>query len=465
MELWEEKLVDNYGTAVINKKLAIEYQVKGLPRYVSEYLLGFFCQDGINEVNLKEMNEYIKEHLISSKEKEKARHELQIELKKQVIDKFKVTINLTSKKHSENNLEIPSLGEQKATVYNTILKEHPRLLIDGIWGLAQIELDPIEKQIQMTKFKPFQLSDIDLNEFIEARRNFSTDEWMNILVSTIGLDYSNYDFRSKLILISRLIAMVEKNIFMMEFGLPGTGKTYAFEQISAYTRVISGSKITEAQLFYNLRTNQEGILCQYDAVVFDEIDKVKNSGIDDKVINKLYQYLASGKFDRGGVEKNSACGIVMVGNMPREKVDENELLQTLLHETLIHDAFLDRLAGVIPGWELESIKNKDDSLTKHYGFTADYFSEILNKFRDNSYIDLIKGRLKLINAGIRDEDAVEKTISGLIKLIYPHGEITKEEFIELIDYAIELRQFVINQKYSIYRKPEYKKVLSYEIIK
>lgn len=465
MELWEEKLIDNFGTAVVNKKLALEHQIKGLPRYVSEYLLGYFCKDGINETNLREMYDYIRKHLISSKEKEKAKHELQMELKKKIIDKFKVTINLTNKKEKQNNLEIPSLGEKKATVYNSILKEHPRLLIDGIWGLAQIEFEPLNKEIRMTKFKPFQLSDIDLDEYIEVRKAFTTDEWINALISTIGLDYRNYDFRKKLILISRLIPMVEKNVFMMEFGLPGTGKTYAFEQISAYTRVISGSKITEAQLFYNLRTNQEGLLCQYDAVVFDEIDKVKNTGIDDKVVNKLYQYLASGKFDRGGVEKNSTCGIVMVGNMPKEQVELENLLGTLLHETLIHDAFMDRLTGVIPGWELDSIANKEKSLTKHYGFTADYFSEILNKLRSIEFRQLIKSKIKLDNASIRDEDAVEKIISGLIKLIYPHGEIIDEEFKQIIEYAIELRQFVINQKYSIHRKEEYNKKLSYEFRK
>lgn len=155
----------------------------------------------------------------------------------------------------------------------------------------------------------------------------------------------------------------------------------------------------------------------------------------------------------------------MVGNMPKEQVELENLLGTLLHETLIHDAFMDRLTGVIPGWELDSIASREKSLTKHYGFTADYFSEILNKLRNIEFGQLIKSKIKLDNASIRDEDAVKKIISGLIKLIYPHGEIMDEEFKQIVDYAIELRQFVINQKYSIHKKEEYNKKLSYELRK
>lgn len=464
MQPWEQKLKDNFGTAVVDKQLAMKNDVDSLPRYVSEYLFGFFCQDGVNEDSISEMHEYINSHLVTNKEKEPARHELQTNLQKKIIDKFKVQINLTNKKEENNTLEIPTLGEKKAVVYDSLLKDHPRLLMDGLWGLAQIEFDIEDREIRMTQFKPFQLSDISLEDFIEARKEFTTDEWINSLVSTIGLDYSNYSYRQKLIILSRLIPMVEKNVFMMEFGLPGTGKTYAYEEISSYSRVISGSKVTEAQLFYNLNTNKEGLLSQYDAVMFDEIDKVKGSGIDTGVINKLYQYLASGKFDRGNVEKHSNCGVVMVGNMPKGEIDKRTLLAELLHESMVRDAFLDRMAGVIPGWELEPIKNREESLTKHYGFTADYFSEILNQLRELNTNSYINSRISLINASIRDEDAITRTVSGLIKLIYPHLDIPEDEFKSILDFSVELRQFVTDQIYYIHQDPKFNKKLEYTLL-
>lgn len=465
MELWEKKTIDNYGTAVVNKKLAMENGVDSLPRYVSEYLFGFFCKDGVNEDSLEDMNTYISSHLISNKEKERARHRLQVDQKRQIIDKFKVNINLTNKKEKNNNLEIPTLGEKKAAVYDSILQDHPRLLIDGLWGLAEIEFDLDKREISMTKFKPFQLSDISLSDYAEARKEFTTEEWMNLIISSIGLDYQNYTFRQKLIIIYRLIPMVEKNTFMMEFGYPGTGKTYAYEQISGYTRVISGSKVTEAQLFYNLNTNQEGLLCQYDAVMFDEIDKIKSKGLDQSVTNKMYQYLESGKFDRGGVEKHSNCGVVMVGNMPKgQELNLSTLLPDLLHETMLHGAFLDRLSGIVPGWELEAIKNREESLTKYYGFTADYFSEILNQLRDLNTNSYINSRITLGNATIRDENAINRNISGLIKLIYPNMDITKDELKDLIEFSIERRQFIVDQIYNLYRGTDYDRVIDYTLI-
>lgn len=460
MEAWENKLKENFGSAAVDKGLALKNQVSELPRYVSEYLLGFFCADGINEGSIQEMYDYIREHRVISKEKEKGKHELQMSLAKQLIDKYKVTINLSE---NTNKLEIPSLGESKATVLNSILQDHPRLLIDGIWGLAEIRYDPEEGTIGMSKFKPFQLSDINVEEYIKARENFTTDEWLNILISTVGLNYKNYNLRDKIIILSRLISMVEKNVFMMEFGYPGTGKTYAFEQISSYSRVISGSKVTAPQLFYNLTTKQEGLLCQYDVVLFDEIDKVKKGGIDEEVISKLYQYLASGKFDRGGIEKNSSCGIIMVGNLPKGEVEKEGLLSSLLNEEMLRDAFLDRLNGVVPGWELESIQNRELSLTKNWGFTADYFSEIMNSLREYNFNDLFYSRIKLENASTRDEDGIRRVFSGLMKLIYPNGKATDEEIDILISYAVEIRQFVLDQIYTIYNNPKFNRKIEFEL--
>lgn len=464
MENWEIKLKDVFGSAVADKKVALQNTIGDLPRYVLEYLIGFFCEDGVSTANIKEMQDYVFQHRVLGKDKERHKHELQMHFRKNLIDKYKVKINLTSSSQSYNSLEIPSLGESKASVLNVILKEHPRLLIDGIWGLAELTYDSDEKHITMTNFRPFQLSNINIDEFIEGRYNFTYEEWVNILISTIGLNYNAYNSREKMILISRLIPMVEKNVFLMEFGYPGTGKTYAFEQISSYSRVISGSKVSAAQLFINLSTRQEGLLSQYDVILFDEIDKVQKGGIDEEVMSKLYQYLASGKFDRGGVEKTSTCGIVMVGNLPKGEFDKNNFLREILNEEMLRDAFLDRLNGLIPGWEINPIGSRETSLTENLGFAADYFSEILSGLRNISFDNLFHSRIRLIGASTRDEDAVKRIFGGFMKLLFPHGRINDSELRLLMNMAIEYRNIVLKQIYNIYGDEEYNKQLDYETI-
>lgn len=461
MELWENKLKDNFGSAVVDKHKALNNEVQSLPRYVSEYLLGFFCEDDIEEEGLKDMHSYISNHRVEAREKEKAKFRLRSDTNLKLIDKFKVKINLKKNKPS-NQMEIPSMGISDAEVVPVLLEEHPRLMIDGLWGMGEISYDDEYGQIILSQFKPFQLSDIDVNEFVEARSEFTTEEWMNTMISTVGLNFTNYNRREKIVLLSRLLPMVENNLFMMEFGRPGTGKTYAYENISSYSRVISGSQVTGAQLFYNLNTKQDGLLVQYDVLLFDEIDKIKNRGLGDDVTNKLYQYLSSGKFDRGGVEKTSECGVMMVGNLPAGDFNKNNLLSDLLHDTNTHTAFLDRLAGIVPGWELESIKDPRIAFTKNYGFAADYFSEILHKIRRKNY-SYILNRVHFDGASVRDKDSLEKIMSGMMKLIYPNGEITDEELQEISEIAIEYRQFVLDQNFNINGDPTYNRKLSFEI--
>jgi len=461
MELWENKLKENFGSAVVDKEKALKNEQKSLPRYVSEYLLGFFCEDEIEESGLKDMESYIEKHRIESREKETAKFRLQNESSLKLIDKFKVKINL--KKDKQNNqMEIPSMGISDAEVIPKLLQDHPRLMIDGLWGMGEISHDYESGQVILGAFKPFQLSDIDIEEFVEARSSFSTEEWMNAMISTIGLNHSNYSRRDKFVLLSRLLPMVENNLFMMEFGRPGTGKTYAYENISSYSRVISGSQVSVPQLFYNLTTKQDGLLVQYDVLLFDEIDKISKKGLGDEVNGKLYQYLESGKFDRGSVEKSSECGMMMVGNLPSGEFNKENLLSTLLHESNTHTAFLDRLAGVVPGWELESIKDPRFAFTKHYGFAADYFSEILHKIRRKSY-PFVLNKISVENASIRDKRSIEKIVSALIKLVYPDGILTDQELEEITDIAVEYRQFVIDQNFKINRDVTFNKKLNFSI--
>ena len=474
MEGWEKTLVDNFGSAVVNKKLVLENEIQGIPRYVSEYILGVYGVDGITDAAIKEANNFINSNKYSGKEKELLKSRLVSDYTLKVLDKFKVE---TDTKKNEYNASMGTVHLSNMKANPSLVKEHERLLIDGIWGLGELRYYPpgeayfggedVNKNgvIELQRFKPLQLSGISIEDFKKGRANIDTGSWINALISTIGLNYNNYDLREKLIILSRMIPMVEESVFMMEFGKPGTGKTYCFENISAYSRVISGSSITPAQFFYNIQTKTPGLLLQYDVVLFDEVDKVRNKGINEEVINKLYKYLESFSFDRGGVEQSSTCGIMMVGNTSSDKeYEERTLFLDVLHEKLREEAFLTRLNGVIPGWELDPIKKREISITKHYGFMADYFSEILHELR-KSYMHqhIAKQKIKLKNANIRDENSVIKIVSGLMKIIYPDGKVESDIFSEIVNYAVEARQFVINQNFYITGKKDYDVELEWEV--
>lgn len=474
MENWEKALVNNFGSAVVNKKLVLENEIQGIPRYVSEYILGVYGVDGITEAAIKEANDFINHNRYSGKEKELLKSRLVSNYILKVLDKFKVETDI---KKNEYNASLGTIYLPNMKANPSLVDEHKRLLIDGIWGLGELRYYPpgdayyggenLNKDgiIELQKFKPLQLSNISIEDFKKGRSNIDTESWINALISTIGLNYNNYDLRKKLIILSRMVPMVEESVFMMEFGKPSTGKTYCYENISAYSRVISGSSITPAQFFYNIQTKTPGLLLQYDVVLFDEVDKVRNKGINEEVINKLYKYLESYSFDRGGVEQSSTCGVIMVGNIsPDKEYEERTLFLDVLHEKLREEAFLTRLNGVIPGWELDPIEKREISITKHYGFMADYFSEILHGLR-KSYMHqhIAKQKIKLKNANIRDENSIIKIVSGLMKIIYPEGKVESDIFSEIVKYAVEARQFVINQNFYITGKKDYDVELEWEV--
>jgi len=260
MEKWEQQLVDNFGAAVVNKGLVLENEISGIPRYVSEYILGSYAIDGITKESIEEANNFINSNKYSSREKELLKNKLVSDYTIKVLDKFKAEVDT---RKDQVNASMGSVQLANMIANRSLVKEHQRLLIDGIWGLGELRYYPpgmeydgedVNKEgiIELKRFKPLQLSNISLEDFKKGRSNIDTESWINALISTVGLNYNNYDLRKKIIILSRMIPMVEESVFLMEFGKPGTGKTYCFENISAYSRVISGSAVTPAQLFYNL---------------------------------------------------------------------------------------------------------------------------------------------------------------------------------------------------------------------
>lgn len=458
---WSKRLVEIYPGAVLNKSIGLRHEVSQLPRFVSEWLIGKYCETGETNENLENMDEYVRAHYMERKHKNIALHQLEQQGEIRLIDAYKVSVDLSKPEEERYDLEIPTLGLDNAKVLRHIIDEHPRMLVDGVWGLGNLMYKTDTGEIILTQFRPFQLSNVDLATFQEGRGYFSTDEWQKVLISSTGLNPDAYSAETRLHIISRMIPLVEKNVHMIELGPPGTGKTYLYDKVSVYSRVISGSVVSPAVLFYNIREKTSGLLAYYDVVVFDEVDKV-GRGLKDEVVNKLLKFMADGSYDRGEVEIPSTASVVLVGNLPA--LNQNFEITPcfeLLPPVMQHKAFLDRLAGFIPGWEISKIGQRLEHLTPYNGFAADYFCEILHLLRGLNYLNYIDQYVELINANIRDEKGIKTITSGLLKLLFPDGKFQNEDVNKCIEHAVKYRQRVINQRYLLYRDPTDQKKIEY----
>ncbi len=450
---WSRRLAEVFPGAVVNKALGLRHEISQLPRFVSEWLVGKFCETGDTRENLAEMDDYVRAHYVERKQKNVALHRLEQQGQIELIDAYKVRVDLSKPEEERYKLEIPSLGLYDAKIQRHIIDSHPRMLVDGVWGMGQLLYKGETSEVVLTRFRPFQLSNVDLAAFQEGRAYFTTEEWRKALISSTGLNPDAYSSQAQVHIISRMVPLVEKNAHIIELGPPGTGKTYLFDKISVYSRVISGSVVSPAVLFYNIRDKTSGLLAYYDAVVFDEIDKV-GRGLKDEVVNKLLKFMADGSYDRGDVEIPSSASVVLVGNLPALGQDyESAPCLELLPPSMQHKAFLDRLAGFIPGWEISKIGQRQEHLTSYNGFAADYFCEILHLLRALNFQNYIDQYVSLDNANIRDEKGIKAILSGLLKLLFPDGSFGPEDVQMYAEHAIGYRQRVINQRYSLYRDP------------
>jgi ATP-dependent Lon protease len=322
-----------------------------------------------------------------------------------------------------------------------------------MWGLIQLTKSPTIKYIFeqpvgaiVEKFTPFQAPDTDPDILAEARPYFSLEEWIDVLINTIGLEPRVYSPRQKHILLTRLIPIVEGNTNISEFGPRQTGKTYLYRNLSNYVRIISGGNITPAALFYNLRTRTPGELAVKDTVVFDEISKVRFSN-PDEMMGKIKDYMESGHYERGIKKVVSDSSLVFMGNVAVETASEGyipiEDLTYVLPEAMRDSAFIDRIHGLIPGWELPKISQSKYHLSKEYGIASDYYAEALHTMRKETLTPLVSKHLELSdNFKIRDEKSVKRILSGLIKLLFPDGTFNTQELKTITDTAVEYRQRV-----------------------
>jgi ATP-dependent Lon protease len=463
-----QKLKDVFKGKVVNKAHTINTGVDEFPRYVLEYLIDNYCSEETFHQDMEKVVRRLKENFVYGAEAEKIRHQIRENRSHSVIANLEARLVETEDKYWGS---ISAINEQFVNIPENIVRQYPMILSGGMWGTIDLTYDETEvhggkiRPFKVTAFTPFQVSFINLDEFIIRRKEFTTEEWIDVLINSCGLDPAKMNHRQKLLYLCRCIPLVETNVNMVELAPRETGKTYLYRNISYYARVMSGGKTTPAQLFINLNTGRVGEVGTRDAVVFDEI---ANTDFTDPkaLVSTMQGYMQDAKFSQGKKEILAFASLVFVGNLDVQGALPHEKYYHLfepLPDYLQVIAFLDRLHGYLPGWEIPKLS--PDSYSKDYGFITDYFCEIMHELRKQDVLAAIRPQFELVDAaktgaGVsgRDLRAVMKTASGLLKLIYPDGKRSEEELEEILVLACELRQRIREQLHLI-APGEYQKVL------
>jgi len=450
----DDKVLRAFGELAVDKKLARLEVVSRLPRFIAEYLISRYQRSEDREWTAK-LAKVVEEYYPDPRDKDKVLSKAKREGRITLIDEFKATVDL---KRNMYFLHIPNLQIYDALISESLVSRYERIL-SGLWGIGVLEYMPTlveavrsrgrEKifftPLILEEFEPFQVYNIDVGTFIEGRYEFSTWEWIDLLIKSIGLNPSVYSSRQKLLLLFRLVPLIEGNVNIMELGPRATGKTYLYRNISYYTRIYAGGTVSAARLFYDMRLKILGDLGTRDVVVFDEIARVRFTN-PDEVVAKLKDYMVDGFFERGTLKRaHSDCSLVFMGNI---ELSEGGVLGNIIDylPSFMRDtALIDRIHGLLPGWELPKIMKSDVHLASGYGLAVDYLSEILHRMRARSFEPLIEQCVELVgDYTIRDEKAVKKLLSGILKLIFPHGEFDRSELTEIVNLAVELRQNVVD---------------------
>jgi len=446
-----EKLNKYFAGKVVRKDLTKKIKEgANVPVYVLEYLLGMYCatndEDSINE-GVERVKKILSENFVRPDEAEKIKSKIREVGQYTVIDKLSVKLN---EKKDIYEAEFSNLGIKGVNIAPHYVKEYEKLLAGGIWCILKMSYFYDEEVRDISPFNidsitPIQMPNMDMEEVFGGRRCFSKEEWIDVLLRSVGMEPTQFDYKVKWHLLARLIPLVENNYNVCELGPRGTGKSHVYKEISPNSILISGGQTTVANLFYNMASKKVGLVGIWDCVAFDEVAGITFKDKDGIQIMK--DFMASGSFARGREEKNASASMVFVGNI-NQSVDV--LLKTShlfdpFPEAMAYDsAFFDRMHYYIPGWEIP--KMRPEYFTNEYGFITDYVSEFFREMRKRSFSDSIDKFFKLgSNLNQRDVIGVRKTVSGLVKLIYPNGEFNKEDIAEILEYALIGRRRVKEQ--------------------
>ncbi len=446
-----KKLNQYFSGRVVRKDLTQKIKEgANVPIYVLEYLLGMYCatddEDSINE-GVNRVKAILAENYVRPDEAEMIKSKIRELGQYTVIDKLTVRLN---EKKDVYEAEFSNLGLKGVEVKANYVKEFEKLLAGGIWCILKIQYYYVEELRDANPFiinslKPIQIPNLDMDEILNGRKYFTKDEWIDILLRSVGMEPTQLEEKVKWHLIARMIPLVENNYNLCELGPRGTGKSPIYKEISPNSILISGGQTTVANLFYNMNTRKIGLVGLWDVVAFDEVAGITFKDKDGIQIMK--DYMASGSFARGKELKNASASMVFVGNI-NQSVDvllkTSHLFEPFPEAMAYDSAFFDRMHCYIPGWEIP--KYRPEFFTHEYGFITDYIAEFFREIRKRSYGDCIDKYFRLgNNLNQRDVIAVRKTVSGLVKLIYPHGEFSKKDLEEILRYALIGRRRVKEQ--------------------
>ena len=453
----QQKIMNAFIGKVVRKDLA--FIVKGglpVPTYVLEYLLGQYCatddQEAI-EAGLEKVKQVIKNNYVHRAEAESVKGKIRENGKYRIIDKVTVTLN---EKDDEYQATFANLGLTRVPIGTQYVKANPKLLSgNGVWCIVTIGYisgEDIKVRWDIQTLKPVQISNVDLQEYIDQRQNFTTDEWIDFLMHTVGLNPEVMNRREKFITLARLLPHVENNFNFMELGPKGTGKSHVFQELSPYGVLVSGGDVTPARLFVRMSGKREelGLVGYWDVVAWDEFEQQPGRNVDAVLIDTMQNYLANKSFNRGKGTHEASASMSFVGNTKHTVpyMLKNTHLFESIPTSFIKGAFLDRIHLYNPGWEIRMLKK--DSFSKGYGLITDYIAAVLHELRNDDRTAILKDYAKFDGSlSERDHLAIRKTFSGMMKLLYPDGKMTDAEAYELIDFAAESRKREKDQLYVI----------------
>jgi ATP-dependent Lon protease len=450
MDILDQKIIDSFPGRVVRKDLTKE--VKGnavVPTFVLEYLLGQYCstddestiREGVDTVKKILQNHYVhrdESELVKSRIREQRNH--------RIIDKIDGHLNVHRDRYEVN---FANLAIKNVPIHSQWINQHPKILTGGVWSLIDIGYQPVDSGTEapwiVENIKPIQLSSFDLDEIMAVRDTFTTDEWIDMLLQSMGLNPTHFGNRQKLFQLTRLIPYCERNYNLIELGPKGTGKSHVFTEFSPHGMLISGGEVTVAKLFVNNTTGNIGLVGYWDSIAFDEFAG-KEKKVQKNMVDIMKNYMAQKSFSRGKETLGAEASLTFIGNTDKSvpyMLKHSNLFEAL-PKAYFDTAFLDRIHHYIPGWEVDIIRG--EMFTDGYGLIVDYYAEGLRSLRKYDYANVYQEYFELDpSIATRDKTAITKTFSGLMKIIYPHKKATKDQIKELLEYAIEGRKRVKDQ--------------------
>ncbi|MDO4764098.1 MAG: BREX system Lon protease-like protein BrxL [Flavobacteriaceae bacterium] len=442
-----KKIIEHFSGKIVRKDLT--KSLKGnavVPSYVLEYLLGQNCStddEDIIKEGIAKVKNIIENHFVHRDEAEIIKSKIREKGIYKIIDKVSVRLNDRQDRYEAT---FTNIGLKNIPINTKIVMENPKLLSEGVWNLVSLGYVSVEDKLTppwiIESLKPIQISNIDFEEYSAQRAKFSLEEWMDLLMQSIGLNPSEFSQRSKLIQLSRLIPFAENNYNLIELGPKGTGKSHIFSELSPHGLLLSGGEVSKAKLFVNNATGNIGLVGYWDVIAYDEFAG-ENKKVDNGLVDIMKNYMANKTFSRGSDTLQAEASMVFVGNTDRgvAYMVKHSNLFASLPKAYYDTAFLDRIHLYLPGWEVSKLRN--ELFTNDFGFVVDYIAEVLKLLRKKDYGKSYTKYFTLSDTiTTRDKTGIEKTFSGLVKILFPNGKFTEEEAQMMLDFAIEGRMRV-----------------------